>query len=457
MALTSRAIFIALVAVYLVTGTWALYRTAPSGDQVFYFMAADAIVRGEGFDITQRWLELPAASYQPGHAVALADLERQTAPSLSRAGRYPLHDLGLSLLIALPLALGGRTLVLVTICVAMAAALALSARVAIGFGAEPRRAHIAALLSGLAVPALTYSGQVFPDAVAPLAVTTALGGLVGVTSPGWAAMAVAALPVLHLRYWPLALVLLAAQALVLREPRRIARFAAPLALFVAGAALLNLAVYGLPIPHASFILFFTEEGHQLGTYRPDQGIGLAGLLVDRAFGLLPAAPLAALVFAGAGLAVRIPRARLLLALAAPYLVLASLLDWTGGWSPQARYLAPLIPVFVALTALALSLRWAALLALPLGLWTAAQSSIYSLAPWLRNDTYGLPPLADGAWRRIGQTPSAVFPLFGTEGATLILAAGWCVALIALAVIAASHGSVSLSAWTARAPRRRERV
>lgn len=456
MALSSRAVFIALLAVYLVTGTWALYRTAPSGDQVFYFMAADSLLRGEGLDLTQRWRELPGASYQPGHVVTQADLERQTVRSLSRTGRYPPHDLGLSLLIALPFALGGRALVLVAMCVAMAAALALSARIAIGLGAEPRQAHVAALLSGIAVPALTYSGLVFPDAVAPLAVAVALGGLVGVAPPAWAAIAVAALPVLHLRYWPLALVLLAAHAQVLREPHRIARFAAPLALSVAVAALVSLAVYGLPIPHAGFVLFFTEEGHQLGTYRPDQGIGVVGLFVDRAFGLLPAAPLAALVFVGAGLAVRLPRARTALAVAAPYLVLASLLDWTGGWSPQARYLAPLIPVFVALTALAFSLRWATLLALPLGLWTAAQSGIYSLAPWLRNDAYGVPPLADGAWRRIGQTPSAVFPLFGTEGATLALAAGWCVALAVLGVIAASHGTVSLPAWTRRARRRGER-
>ena len=221
-------------------------------------------------------------------------------------------------------------------------------------------------------------------------------------------------------------------------------------------ALIDLAVYGLPIPHVAFVLFFGEEGRRLATYRPDQGIGLAGLFVDRAFGLVPAAPLMALVFAGAGRAATIPGARLLLALAVPYLVFASLLDWTGGWSPQARYLTPLVPVFVALLALALSLRWAALLAVPLGLWTAGQSGVYALAPWLRYDAYGVPPVVDTAWRRfVGPTPSAVFPLFGTEGATLALAVGWCALLVALGVIAASHGKVRLPAWTKRERRRAE--
>jgi len=431
---SSRLIFVALLVVYVAVGVWTTRRVSATGDEPYYFMAADSLLHGEGFDLTDRYEALTRSSYAPADPISEQEFLRSSAPSRVRGGSYPLHDLATSLIIALPLALGGRGVVVVIIAAAMAAAVALGHRCARALGASPLSASAASLAVGLAAPALTYSGQVFADSLAPLAFALAIAALFRVVPRGAIGVAVALLVLLHLRFWPLALALLAVElAQGPRSWRAFGSLIAPLGAAVAGLALLDLVVYGVPLPHAGFALFFTDRpGAQVTGYTRMPLEGLAGMLVDRSFGLIPAAPLAALVFVGAGRLLRDPRSRLLVALPIPYLLLVSALDWTGGFNPQARYFVVLAPLFVVLTAAALASRPALVLAIPLGVWTLGQSAVYALAPWLRYDSYGIPPLADQAWSRfVRLTPGALFPLFGSDGATLVLAIVWTASLVGL--------------------------
>ncbi len=427
------ALFAALLAIYLLAAVSTTHRVTATGDEPYYFLAADSLLHGEGFELSRRWYWIPFADYAPGDFLPGDDFLRRVAPSRSRPGLYPLHDLGLSLLIAVPLALGGRALVVACVALAMAGAVALGHRLAIALGARPLGALAGALAAGLSAPAVTYSGQVFPDALAPLPVGLALCGTMGALPSRVVAPAIAALPFLHLRFWPLALGLLALHLALRRPPRRRAlALLAPLAAVVLGLSALDLAVYGVPLPHAGFFLFFASpEAPPLSIYAPPSPLGLAGVFLDRAFGLLPAAPIELLLFVGAGVALRGSRAAGVVLATLPYLVFFSFVDWTGGYSPQARYLAPLAPLFVALLALVFARGWAIALAIPLALWTLAQSLVYVVAPWLRYDAYGQPPLADRAWSLLtGVTPSALFPLLGTEGATAALVL-WSLVLGAL--------------------------
>jgi len=292
---------------------------------------------------------------------------------------------------------------------------------------------------GLVTPALTYSGQVFPDAVAPLAVALALAGVIGRAQPFATGLVIALLPFLHLRYWPLALGLLALAAWPQRRsPRALALLVAPLVTLIAGLALLDLIIYGLAVPHAGFVLFFAGQEQSVAPYLRGTE-GLAGLFVDRAFGLLPASPILVLAVIGVGAALFKTSARPLLLIAVGYLVPASFLDWTGAFSPQARYLAPLAPVLVVALAYAFdhAPRTLLVVTLPLALWTLGQSLVYVVLPHLRYDVYSLPPYADRAWLLLlGVAPSSVFPLFGTDGATAALTLAWVTALAALAGLGA---------------------
>ena len=429
-----RVVFALLLAVYLVAGWWTTRRLPATGDETEYFLAADALIRGEGLDLDRRFGAIATTSYAPGEPITNTEFLASTAASFAHLGRYPRHDVGLSILIAPLLAVGGRALVVGAIGLVMAGAVAVSVGLAPGLGASPRASAAAGAVVGLAAPALTYSGQVFPDAVAPLAVAAAVASLWGRAPSLVGGLSIAALPFLHLRYWPLALGLLGLMLWRSRRDRRsLIALVAPLIVTVLALSLVDLATYGVALPHAGFILFFSSGDEQVAAYTRGAE-GLLGLFLDRAFGLLPAAPLLAIAFVGVGAALREPRSRPLLATALAYLVPASLLDWTGGFSPQARYLAPLLPIIVLALALAIDRAPSVLrlLAVPLAVWTAGQSLIYVVLPGLRYDVYSLPPYADRAWLRVvGLAPSGIFPLFGADGATAGLLAAWSGALVFL--------------------------
>lgn len=427
-----RLLFALLLAVYLVAGSWTTRRIAATGDETEYFLAADALLHGEGLAVDRRFVEIATTSYAPGQPISETEFLASTAPSLAHPGRFPRHDVGLSILIAPLLALGGRALVAAAMGLAMAGAVAITAAFAPALGATPRASFGAGAAVGLAVPAITYSGQVFPDAVAPLVVAIAIASVMGRMPTFVAGLAVAVLPVLHLRYWPLALGLLALTLWRSRRDRRLmVALVAPIVVTLLALSLMDLATYGVALPHAGFILFFSGREEEVTAYTRGAE-GLLGLFLDRAFGLLPAAPLLAIAFFGLGVALDERHARPLLAAALAYLVPASLLDWTGGFSPQARYLAPLLPIVALVVALAIDRapRPLGVLAVLLAVWTTGQSLIYIVLPGLRYDVYSLPPYADRAWLRlVGVAPSGVFPLFGTDGATPALIVAWSGALV----------------------------
>ncbi|CAN5261860.1 hypothetical protein BH18CHL2_BH18CHL2_03550 [soil metagenome] len=441
--LAELVFFIALALAYVLAGRYAFQSVGPSGDETYYLMVADALQRGEAFALDVRWSELEGADYSPRVTISRAEFERSTSPSRVSLGRYPLHDVGLSLLLVIPYASGGRELAVALIGIAMAAAVVLSRRTAIAAGATSSEATAAAAGIGLAAPALTYSGQVFPDALAPLAVAIALCALCGRLPRRLIGLGIAALPFLHLRFWPLTLGLLAAQAGAGgSRGRHLLAVALPAVLVMLALTALNLAVYGVALPNAGFYLHFSDGGERVTSYLRPDGAGLPGLFIDRAHGLLPAAPIAVLCFVGAGVAARSPIGRAILGTAVPYVVSCAFLDWTGALSPHARCLAPLIPVLVVFLALALRYRPARLGAVALALWTACQSAIYVQRPELRyppaGNAYGAPPLADQMWTEFaGFVPGAVFPLLGSgDASTPLLAAGWLTLLVALVALGA---------------------
>lgn len=434
----SSALFVLLAVLYVAAGVWTTRRVGPTGDEPYYLIAADSLLHGEGFALDGRWSVIASSGYDPGDH--LADLPGQSSPSLRAPGHFPLHDLGLSILLALPFAIGGRALAVACVGVAMAAAMALAHRAGSRL-VSPRAALGGALLGGLSVPALTYSGQLFPDSVMSLAVAAGIAALVG-AAPLWiGAVGIAALPFLHLRGWPLALALLVALGWG-RTRRDLAALVAPLLAVIIGSALIDLAVYGVPLPHAGFLLFFTARSDtSVVAYATTTPFGILGLFVDRAFGLLPAAPVALLAFVGVGVAVR--RRVALPLLAIPYLLLASAVDWTGGVAPQARYLAPLIPLVVVLLSLGVAARPWRPATIALAALTVAMSVVYVAVPGIRYDSFGVPPFVDRTFdKALGGHLSGIFPLLGTGGATGLLLALWSAVLVLAVVAGTRAGAVT---------------
>lgn len=428
----SRPLLLAFALLWLVYGAaaaWTTARISATGDEPFYLLAADSLVHGEGFELSGRFAAIGGSSYAPSPSLDQERYLAQTAPSLRDGGRYPLHDLGLSLIVAVPLAVGGRALVVVLLTGAMAAAVVLGVRAAQRIGVSRAALIIGGMLTALAVPALTYSGQVFPDTLAALPVAIAVCALVGALPRASLGAAVALLPVLHLRFWPLAVGLLAAGAVTGRLRRsELARQLVPLGLALTVIAVIDGVVYGLPVPHAGFLLFFREgAAGPVATYTAHDAAGLVGLFFDRSRGLVPAAPIALLGFLGAGVLAPRRSGQAILVAAAPYLVVLSFLDWTGAYSPHARYFAPVVAILVIVISAGVGRAPAA--AALLGPLTLIQSGIYVVAAELRYDQLGRVPLADQVWTGVlGFAPSAIFPAGSREGQQLLVAAVIAVAL-----------------------------
>jgi hypothetical protein len=114
------------------------------------------------------------------------------------------------------------------------------------------------------------------------------------------------------------------------------------------------AIYGRPDPSAAY-----GPGGDAGSFAFVPG-GLGGLLFDQRFGLVTYAPVVAVAFAGlVAMFFRRPFRRLALELGfviTPYLLMVThFAMWWGGFSPPARFFAPVLPLFAVPAAVAWTL------------------------------------------------------------------------------------------------------
>jgi hypothetical protein len=316
-------------------------RLRVSGDEPHYLLMAQSLWREGDLDLRDNFGRGDYLEYIPA-----LPAPHYGAPR--RDGRpFPAHSPGLSLLLAPFYALGGRSACIVLLAMA-AAWLALECRaLALGAAAEPDGASWA-WAAALGPPVAFYAFHIYTEVPSALALALALRLLLsspGLLGAGLAAAAASALPWLHVKMIPAAAALGVVGVLRLSGRSR----AVFLLVAAAGAALLAgyyWWIFGEPTPLALY------GGSVSGLGERPPVLGLAGLLLDRSFGLLPYAPLFLLALAGLPRLFsgeRWPHLLVGLAVLAP---LPSWRMWWGGQCPPARFLVPLVP----LLAVALALR-----------------------------------------------------------------------------------------------------
>jgi hypothetical protein len=347
------------VALYSAVGLHYASDLQVSGDEPHYLVMAQSLWRDHDLDLRdeyggEEWAEFVPGPLRPHWGAPRAD------------GRpFPAHSPGLPLLLAPAYAAAGRA-GCVLLLAFVAAGAALVARQLAFQLTQDALASLVAWLAAAGPPLFFYSFHLYTEAPSALAAGGALLILLGGAGTGRAALAAAlagALPWLHLKMIPAAAALGIVAVLRLRG-RGLAVF-----LSIAGAAALGFAAYhaavfGSPSPLAVY-----------GGVPPDARVAtwrsLAGLLLDRSFGLLPAAPV--FVLALAGLPVLLQKRGAWPHALVGFAVLAPLLTWRmwwGGQCPPARFLVPLVPVLAVALALRVAgsagglRRWLA------GLWLA---------------------------------------------------------------------------------------
>jgi hypothetical protein len=306
--------WLVLFAAYAATlGIPAFQEADVGGDEPHHLLVAESIVTDADIDVRNQYAEQAYAAFYPYLLEPLG--------VLVQGRRHEPTGAGFPLLIAPAYALGGVLGVKLLLAAIGALAFVLAAELARRVVPEPW-AGGAALACGLSPPALAYSTAVLPEITAGallagaalLALRVREEPLLRYALP--AAVLLSLAPWLSIRFTPAALVV--AFALVrwlLRRGRRFqAFFAGELVLFSAVLYItINQAVYGGPVPQAAAAPGTDAFGEDFPLGYLERSYRLVGLWVDRDYGALRWAPVAALAFWGLWLLYRSRRERLALA------------------------------------------------------------------------------------------------------------------------------------------------
>jgi len=382
---------------------------------------------------------------------------------------FSIRDPALPILSVLPYAASGRLGVLALMCLVGAALVAQLYLLLRDLRFAPRVAFLTAATTALVHPLLTYTTQVYPELLAVLAFVTAVrllrsGRATTLEQLALASALAGTLPWLSTRAWPTVVGLGVAIAWCAVAPyrervawdlRRIAAGAGPFLGLVLALALLNLVTFGLFMPSAGY--FLIRENQPVLVYQP--WIGAPGLLFDRAFGLIPRAPVYLLAFLGLVPLIRRARAGGVTQLGAlalgslfSFVYIADIHYWWADGSPPSRYALGSLPLLVAAVAagweIALARPWLRAVAAGAVVASALVTYVYAVLPNLRYDLAvvirGNPSsgaLFDFLAGVSGVDAGLLFPsLVRADPLSVALALAWTALAAALVVLGARAGT-----------------
>jgi hypothetical protein len=301
-------------------------RTPIDGDEPYYLLMTESLVRDHDLDLTNQYRGLAHSD------TGRPDLVPQLGDPVGAHGeQYSRHEPFLPILLMPGYALGG-----VPGAIAIIALFgALLARSTIRFledeGIADSTTRALFPLIAFGPPIVFYATRIWPEVPGAFFFLEAVRGVRQRRPPRWIA-AIFALVLLKIRFGLLAIVLLAR---VLRTRRH---------------AAIAFALVAVPL-----IIAWLISGHAMNTHRLQEllpngpifyWLGLFGLVLDGAAGILFQAPLYALAV------VALPRWRTMpegfrLGMSASLLYILYLVprsEWHGGWSPPLRYIVVLMPI-----------------------------------------------------------------------------------------------------------------
>ena len=339
---------------YLVMFPRVLTRLNPlTGDEPFYVMTAISLLRDHDLNEANNYqLQQYDAFYPPDPLPAnwqgWPSFPRPLPPhpAISRVpGLHTKHGLGLTFLIAIPYAIGGRigADALVMLCaILLSGQMYLLARES---GAAPELALLIAIGLAITMPLGPYAFLIFPEIPAALLLIYAIRrlGATANTPLQWlvAGSAIGFLPWLHQRFGLTAAILTA--WMFLRAWQNPSRRLVAVGLAPVAAGGIALLLYNHWLYHSLIENTHDHAGfnHLAGTVN-----GAMGLLLDAQWGLWMVAPITLIALAAVPRWYQRAPRLVVVAISAvvPYFALvAAYKVWWGEWGPAARYLVPVVP------------------------------------------------------------------------------------------------------------------
>lgn len=383
--------------IYLGLTVWLVQVQSLTGDEPHYLLAARSLIADGDLDLTNDYAERRYRDFWPSDTLRRAlplrlasVLDPHEVRDLSGRGR-PIHPLGVSLAVLPAFAVGGWLgALLVALAVGWAAAWQ-AARLTLRLD-DSEFGWLAAAALAFGSPLLAFAASLHAEPAGALAcgylAWLAIGGRAAGRWP--AAVALAALPVLHWKLVPAGALL---ALFVLLDDRRAGRRDAWLPPFgllvgVVAAMMLNLGLYGSPWPDAPQRL---SGGRYPSLFSGNPLLGLPGLLVDQQDGLFWAWPLGLAAVPGIALLARsAPHRRLLAAIALHLALVAGYALWGSGHAPPGRQLLPVLPLLGPFVAAGLRWLWLGRPALLRGLVLVNGALVLAnaLVPRLRYPLFG---------------------------------------------------------------------
>jgi hypothetical protein len=427
-----------------------------ASDEPHYLIIMQSLVDDHDLDLTNNY---DGETYREFYPDRLPDRHViQVGP-----WQYPIRDLGLPLIGAVPFALVGRAGVVALmgiVAAALAAQLYLACR---DLRIAHRAAFLGTALACLTHPILSYTTQIYPELLAALAFVTAARLVRAGRGATPLALAVASacigvLPWLSTRAALIALgVGLVIAYCALRPPApvsparraiRVVAAAAPFFAFVTALSFVNWQLFGRFMPGTGYYLVSDQQ--PVLTFAPQ--VGTLGLLFDRTFGLIPRAPVFLVAAFGVVALWRRGASASLVALILGWLAvftyIASIAFWWADGGPPSRYLVAGLPFIAVLLAAGLerleSLPVAALRAVAAGLaaYSLLIAYVFAVLPNIRYDiavdirlTERDGQLFEFVGRLVRPDPAAVFPsIVRAAPLDFVLGAAWLAVVAALVFV-----------------------
>ncbi len=316
-----------------------------TGDEPQYCLITHSLVFDRDFDLKNNLDNRDYNSFYP------YKMNPHGLPNWPNSDRYSYHRLGLPLLIAPAYYLGHessqgvRQIILCFLNIFGALLAVVIYLVCLKKTNNQFAAAAAAVIIAFTNPLIIYAQQIYPEMPAGFFILCAFA--LAANRPLLASCSIAALPWLHERFGPIALVLTV--YLLLRtgwHKRKLLLIFLPLAVSAILQVLYYQKMYGLPFP--------IQESWVEGSYDSQFGFfnktgfhtGLVGLLLDRAEGLLIYAPIFALSLTGIFIYWRQNRREALwfiIILLSYFLPVGLFGFWWGGGAPPPRVVVAIIP------------------------------------------------------------------------------------------------------------------
>jgi hypothetical protein len=335
---SARTVLVAAFVLYLVVGSWISSRVGLSGDEPHYLLITHSLLHDFDLAVQNNYGAEDYRSFYQG----------KIGPRLAEGTPYSVHGVGVPILLAPGYAAFGLFGVLLTEACIGALLLRAIYQASLRITASPAASLAAAAGFGLTSPALFLSVSAYPELPAALVVALAMLRLLDTESPGALAafgwtLALGALPFLHLKFVPLAGVLIAAFVFQFGRGQgsRFAWLVLGAAVSIGSLLLFSFVTLGGLDPTASY-------GRQR-IFLDRVPLGIAGLLLDQEYGLLLHAPIYILGFAGVVTLFRrnaLWGAVSVLAFLSVAIPGAAHPLWSGGTSPPARFLFPALPLLM---------------------------------------------------------------------------------------------------------------